>query len=760
MRPRGTGQNLAIGVRDQSKIVSGFLSAAWRAGGEAFWEERDRWPLWTPVAIGMGIALYYALNFEPDWSLTVLIAVVPLLSALVLWRAWPKWSGLAPEISQIACLLVIFCLLLALGFVAAKVRTARTTAPVIEKQIGPVDVVGEIMSLARQPGGGWKVIVAPEHIDRLSNDALPERIRLTIRQKAVELEPGQKVRLLAVINPPPGPIAPGAFDFARQAWFKKIGGFGYTLRRPEILTAPPHISSAAHLQQQIARIRLSLAERIRTHLPGTSGTVAAALITGDRDAIPEEAVENLRVAGLAHLLAISGLHMGLVAGMFFAIIYTVLAAIEPLALRYPIRKWAALGGLLGGGAYLILSGGSVSTQRAYIMLSLMFIAVLLDRPVLSMRTVALAATVILLATPDSLLSVSFQMSFSAVIALIAFYEWHRASVHEKGPYPHVRSRYSYWSNKLWLYGAGVAMTTLITDMASAPFAAFHFNRVAAYGLAANLAAMPLAGILIMPALVLALILTPFGLEEYALIPMGWGIDQMLAIAETVASWEGAERLLPSWPNSALALMALGGLWLCIWRRPWRLAGGLGICAGIALAMTNDLPDILIDREGKIVAMRDSQHELQMLPTRKARFTAENWLRREGENPKSAKKRAKAETPFFTCDSLACVTPSKAPLRLSYVMDQRAFEEDCQVSDIIVSTLWLPWALSDRCNSNALIIDRAVLAQNGAYAIWIGRNGMRIENTASARGDRPWSARKNPRQDKPAKRKRPIKTASQ
>lgn len=712
--------------------------------------------MWIPVALGLGIAFYYALGVEPGLMASLSLYALFLLLA-VFWQFRVEGAALSSEIKQILCLGVAAGLLMSTGFMAAKIRTERVAAPVLAKKTGPVEVMGVVVALAHQPAGGWKAIVAPESIGGLTQDALPLRIRLTIRQKQGDLRPGQRVRLRAVINPPPGPVAPGAFDFARQAWFRQIGGYGYTIARPEVLEPLARAPLIDRMKRRLARVRMAMAERIRTDLPGAGGAVAAALLTGDRDAIPPDVVENLRIAGLAHLLAISGLHMALVAGVFFAMIYFVLAAIEPLALRYPIRKWAAVAGLLGGGVYLVLSGGSISTQRAYIMLSLMFLAVLLDRPVVSMRTVALAATIILLTTPESLLSVSFQMSFSAVVALISFYEWRSVSRTKKMYQREILSWYAYWPQKFWLYGVGLAMTSLIAGLASAPFAAYHFNRVAAFGLAANLAAMPLMAGVIMPAAVLVFILMPLGLERYALEPMGWGIDRVLAIAQHVSSWQSAELLLPSWPQSALALMVMGGLWLCLWQRPWRLAGGGAIAAGLMLAVTYQPPDILIDRDGALVAVRDSRHALHVLPSRKAYFTAVTWLRREGQKSRMTGSDGKAAA-FFSCDSLACVTPEDAPVRVSYVLDPRAFEEDCQRADIIVSSLWLPWRLSRRCHGHALVIDRTALERNGAYAIWIGDHGLRIRNTASVRGVRPWSVRQKTTHPPPGKRKHIYRTA--
>ena len=155
---------------------------------------------------------------------------------------------------------------------------------------------------------------------------------------------------------------------------------------------------------------------------GRGGAVAAALVTGDRSAISRDTLSAMRDSGLAHLLAISGLHMGLVAAILFFGLRTLLALSERLALFYPIKKWAAAAALVGGFAYLVLTGGTIPTQRAFLMTGLVLVAVFLDRTAISMRLVAWAAAGILLIAPESLLSASFQMSFAAVVAFVAVYE--------------------------------------------------------------------------------------------------------------------------------------------------------------------------------------------------------------------------------------------------------------------------------------------------------------------------------------------------
>jgi len=290
----------------------------------------------------------------------------------------------------------------------------------------------------------------------------------------------------AVVTPPPAPAAPGAFDFQRYAFFKRIGGVGFALGPAEIIGR----TEAPGLAVRIDHLRQRLATRIRSQLGGTTGAVAAALMTGDRGAIPETVMTSIRDAGLAHLLAISGLHIGLVAGVVFVSIRAGLALLPAVALRFPIKKWLAAVALLAAFAFALIAGATVPTQRAFLMIGLVLLAVLLDRRALTMRPVAWAAVVILTLQPESLLSAGFQMSFAAVTALVAAYEALREA-------PFLRPA-STLGGRAARYLVGVALSTLIAGAATAPFAVFHFNRFADYGLAANMLAVPITALWIMP----------------------------------------------------------------------------------------------------------------------------------------------------------------------------------------------------------------------------------------------------------------------
>ncbi|MCH8184454.1 MAG: ComEC/Rec2 family competence protein, partial [Proteobacteria bacterium] len=447
------------------------------------------------VAVGVGAGIYFALPAEPpNWMGAVLLAATVLAAVGLRRRA--------------ALLLLSIGLAgVATGFAASQLRTNLTAAPVLEKRIGSAMVTGRIV-FVQSRGKAQRWLMEDLSISRLEPRNTPERIRLTNRVRGVALEPGMRIRVRATLMPPPSPAAPGAFDFPRLAWFASLGAVGFTTSRARIVGVEDRAFSTS-----LSALRQSMSARVRTALPGASGAVAAALMTGDRGAIPEDVLADMRDSGLAHLLAISGLHIGLVAGLFFFFVRGLLAAVEPVALRYPIKKWAAAGAMAAAFGYLLITGATVPTQRAFIMTGIVLTAIMLDRSAVSMRIVALAALAILILAPETLLSASFQMSFAAVVALVAVYESAGAR------FSRGRGRGSL-RRRLLIYGAGILLTSLVAGLATTPFAVFHFNRFVIYGLAANMFAVPLTALWIMPWAMAAYVLMPFGLEGLALAPMG------------------------------------------------------------------------------------------------------------------------------------------------------------------------------------------------------------------------------------------------
>ncbi len=617
-------------------------AAAWAGLRRAWAAEPDRWPLWLPVGLGIGIAVYFALSVEPGpiWGSAAGLGGV----ALALWAARRADApDLRAGLAMAAAVLI--------GFAAAKLRTEAVSAPVLARKIGPVHFDARVVS-AEAHGKGTRLLLDVPVIHRLGADRTPARVRISVRMPPADLVPGHWEHVLAVLMPPPEPATPGGYDFGRWAFYQRIGAVGYAYGKAKPMAPLRTDSLLQSWSARVERLRDAMTARITAVIPGPRGAIAAALITGKRSGIDEADRAAFRDSGLAHVLSISGLHLALAGGFFFWVVRALLALFPSIALVYPIKKWAAVAALLGAGAYLLISGCGGPAVRSYIMLSVMFAAILFDRPALTMRSVALAAAIILLTQPESLIQPGFQMSFGAVTGLIALAEWEAAR--------RARDPDAYGTRGVFgrarRYVLGIALASIVAGLATAPFAIFHFDRASQYGLLANVLAMPVVGLVVMPAATAAMLLMPFGLDRWALIAMGKGVGLMLGIAHWVAGLPGAATMVAVWPQAALIAIVLGGLWIALWRGRWRWLGGAPVALGILIAVFATSPDILIARDGRDVAVRLADGRLALLHAAKDDYAAQNWLKRDGD-ARTTDEAVAMSRDGVRCDSDGCVGPS-------------------------------------------------------------------------------------------------------
>ena len=704
-----------------------FLVAGHAGLARTFVAERARWLLWLPVLFGGGIALYFSWPREPaPWIGTAAFAA----TAILVWRARRR-----PALS----LILISASAIAAGFAAGQLRTQLVAAPRLAKPV-TAQVSGQVDRVDTRRDGA-RLTIAVEQFDRLPQALWPARVRIVVRGSEVRrIRVGDRVRVRARLLPPARPAAPGAFDFARYAYFDRIGAVGFAFGAVQRVDAHPDSAIAPHVW--IANLRRDVAKRIAALAPSRGGAMAQALMTGDRGAIAEETWRVMRQSGLAHLLAISGLHVGLVAaGAFFAVRF-LFAAVPAFALRYPIKKWAAGVALMAAFGYLIFTGATVPTQRAFLMIAIVLLAIFVDRNALSMRLVALAAAVILILRPESILSASFQLSFAAVVALVAGYEVLQGAINR------LRAGGGHLAKAFW-YLAGVALTTVIATLATSPLAYFHFNQFAAYGLAANMVAVPLMALWIMPMALLGFVLFPFGAEGLALAPMIWGIDGVLATADFVANLDGAVWRGPA-PSVLMPIaFVVGGLWLCLWQRLWRLLGLAPIALALALALAAVAPDVLVDERGRTVLVREPSGAANFSTRYGGRIVRETWLRRLGLGPGAGHTLSQTR---FRCDSIGCAY-HRDRFVVAHARTADALAEDCQLADIVIASV----PIRRPCSGPQVVIGRFDLWRLGAHAIWLGSDGAVVRSVENERGARRWSFR--PARFKRDQRWRSSKSAS-
>ena len=702
---QGLGIGARIGTWRSAPAVS--VPAALRAELEA---ERRRWFLWLPVLLGAGAASFFALPAAPSaWAGLIAASTCAAAAALAI-RGWR-----ARGLTEAAALgLAALCL----GFALAQLRLHLVAAPILARD-GVYGVEGRVVDLAALPAGD-RVLLDRVTLTGVPAADTPTSVRINLRRAPPDLAPGDRIRLRARLQRPLGPTQPGGFDFGRQAWFEGLGAIGYSIGAAQRWPA-----ERAELGLAIAELRALVAARVAEQQPGPAGAMAAALVAGVRAGIDQATWRAMQISGLAHILSVSGLHMVMVAGSVFATCRWLLALIPPLALRFPVKKLAAAVALAAATFYLLLSGASVPAQRSYLMTAVGLVAVMVDRNPFSLRLLACAAIVVLLLRPEAVIGASFQLSFAAVLALMVAVEtWQsraKPNAAEPGPLAAVLR-----------YFGGVCATTLVAGAATTPFAAFHFQTIPTYGILANLVAVPLTTFLVMPAGMVGLLLMPLGLEGPLFHAMGLGCEAVLAIARFVAGLPGASILVPLWPGVALALLAVGGLWLALWQRPWRWLGLAPLLTALALALLSRPPDMLVQSALDLAAVRTADGEVMLLERRRDRLVRDAWLRSLGvADAVAAPKPGAGPEHGVACDEAGCVV-DLAGTKISLAFRVEAAVEDCRLVALVIARTG-----PEHCAQGELIGPRALRRSEG-IAIRRGGDGLTIQTVAQWRGRWPWA----------------------
>jgi len=675
--------------------------------------EGERRLLWLPVFFGAGIGVYFALKVEPPlWpGVATAIAGAGLSFAL---RRHPAWCEATLVLTAFAAGFALTC------------ETARERqAPMLPRHLGPVPVTGRVVDIDLAEKG-WRIVVEPDPLAGLDLAAQPHRLRLHIPRTSDELNPGDLVRLRAMLYPVPPQILPGGRDFQRELYFAGIGGVGYSFGGARRIPSPEAAPEAGGgWAEHLRHLRTEMTRRINAVLPGSTGGVASALITGKRGAIAEEVKQSFRDSGLSHLLAIAGLHLGLVGAFVFFAVRGGLALIPPVALRYPIKKIAAAATLVVLTGYLLISGAAIPTERAFVMNGVVFAAILIDRLRISMRICALAAAVVLVLDPASLMGVSFQMSFGAVVALVAVYETFGGRLGRV-----LRGR--------WLfagvvgYCGAVAVTTLVATLGTYPFSIYHFHHIAVYSPLANVIAVPMSALWTLPWGVVTCLLMPFGLERLALIPMGWGIEATIWVAQHVSALPGNVWMTPRLPAMGLLSISLGGLWLCLWRGSWRSWGVVAIAAGFASMMLTRPPDIIIADTGRFVAARAADGHYFVSADNGEKMVRSFLAEETGEALADWPEAGAGAEGGLDCAKASCLYTARGR-KVAVITGEAGLPLRCGGLDAIISQV----PAGFRCRSMMPVIDRIDSWRRGAVALWLDAGGITVESTNEIRGDRPW-----------------------
>ena len=675
---------------------------------EDWWEtERHRLVLWLPVCMGAGVLSYYELRFEPPlwWGGAVAVPATVLAVAL---RRFP-----------ITRLLLLPVAAAALGFTSAQFATAR--GPPIETGLpGKATVVTATVRAVEVLPDGRRILLEQARLDD-APAPLMRHVRVRLRKTDQgPLATGDTVRVRALIRPPAMPSHPGGWDLQRDAFYAGLGASGFALGPVERLS----VAVPGPGLRLVQWLREAIAAHVTAAIPGAAGAVSVTLLTGASMAIPEADHAAFRDSGLAHLLAVAGLHIGVVMGFALSLARFGLALSEHASLCWPTKKLAALAALLAGAAYMVLTGMHVPIVRSFAMACLFTTAVLAGRQPVSIRGLGLAAVLLMLLAPQEVPGVSFQMSFSAVLALISGYEALR---------PWLRRLHGEdWRRRVTSHIVALALTSALAGTASMPYGAYHFGHIQIYYVFANMIAVPLTAFWVMPLGLLSLPLMPLGLDWLLLVPMGWGAEAVVRVAHIVASWPEAILAVPHMPAWGLIVLSIGLAWMGIWRSPLRWLGVAAVIVGIASPAAERPPDLLISADSRLIGFHTRGHVFIHQAQGGSKFTRDAWLQYWAAASDAAFPAT--SDGMIACQKDHCLLRAQPGGKAALLVRGTYRPPDCRDISIIVATeparglCGRPWPK---------LADRFTTWRDGAVAIWLDADQAHFVTDRQVRGDRPW-----------------------
>lgn len=650
----------------------------------------------------LGIGVFFALPSDPSAFQSLLpftlAATIAFLSRRKSWRV------------------IAFALLaITLGFAASYLRTLTTATPLLSEELHYRTVEGRI-ALAEPSDSKLHLTLSHPSIERLPSAQTPAYIRMSLRGQQPPLQAGDTVRFKANLYPLPAPTMPGGFDFSLYYYFNSIGATGYSLTPVELVEPATH----PDWESRINNLRHTIGEDMREEMTEPEGAVAAAMTIGETSPIPTWVNNDLRDSGLYHILSISGFHLAAVTGIVFASLRVLLSLMPRLALRINVKKIAGLLALLAAFAYLALAGYPIPAQRSFIMVAFVFIAILFDRQGISMRSLAFAALLLLLCFPDSLFSASFQLSFAATLAIVSLYEhW---------PLPPAQTLHG----RIGSHMLGIFISSLAASLATAPFIIYDFNRVSIIGILSNMVVLPLASAVIMPAIIMAMLLMPLGLQDWAYVPLQWGTHVMLQISSYMSHLPIATLRLYALSQPGLLLATLGLLWLCLWRGRLRYLGIPMLVIALATITQHRPVDVYISAEATQVLVRLPDGQYTALKGTTRAYAVQTWLQAEGQGDI-----VKLKESGIPCDNATCTYEKNGHrlIMLTRPSDDAALDAACRAApDILIAARYLK---PTRCPGPQILIGKTELNTHGPHALYLAPEHIDITRTHEQGPRRLW-----------------------
>lgn len=643
--------------------------------------------LWFPVFQCAGILTYFSLSFEPSYiSIFLLLSPILILIAILHKRY------------AILCIALIAVLV---GFTASKLRTDSVNTHILDKERYVKDIVATVKDINNK--GSYEQFLLYE----IKNTKFKlDNIRISVRTKAEEgIKIGDQVKLSAKLFPPK--IAPSeyAYDFARIAYYQKISATGFATSKIVLYKK----AEARKFQEYIESFRQYIYENLQQNTKKPHADIISALLIGKKNGIDQKTMNAIRDSGIAHLFAISGLHLSFVAGLFFIVFRNLFAISETLTLKYNTKKISAFFTILPTTFYLLITGMQISAQRAYIMVILVLVAIIIERKYRGLIAIAFAASVILIVEPEAILKPGFQMSFSAVLALVASYQINANKL---------------FKIKIIKYFVSIMISSVIASLATVPYTIYNFNYFSISGIITNLVAIPIVTLIIIPLGIIYVLLIPLGTQWIITPLMERPIDSVLYITNAIANLQYLVIPIRTFPASSIIIITLGLLWLCLWERNWRFFGIFFILLGIFSSAMYRTPDILVSADN--LAVKEGDNLLYSLTRKNRNFVIKTWAKQNGQNQivnhtkyNNSNKRLK----------YGCIYSKENDRSVLLAYKQEDILENCNNVDLVIQ---LSKFNHPACNTK--IIKYSDLEVYGTHSIWLTNSGV---NVSKVRSNRPW-----------------------
>jgi len=691
-------------------------SIQWFFGALArtFAEESTQWFLWLPVGLGLGAAVFLGLPVQPPIWLGGAF-LLPLLILILCLRRFEIARGVS----------IIFAVI-AVGFCAAQWRDASLFHPILTRAEGPIWLQGDITYIDHKEKA---VRLTLDHIEYEEgwhhHDAPPQHVRVSIRGDIPsDWAAGDRVRVRAKLMPLTMPVIPGGFDYAILQYYQGLDATGYSFGKPQFVAR----NTQPNFDDWLDHAREYVRGRIFAALPDqhAEAAITSAIFTGKENEIPHDEWNDLRDTGLIHLIAISGIHVSFLAMIIFFAVRRSLAAVPLLALHWNLKKVAAVAALLGVFAYMLFCGTPLRGQRSAYMAMLTLFALLVDRRTISLRVLCIVAAGVVLLEPDKIYSVGFHLSFAAVAGLIAGFEWlspRLQKLFEDRP----------WAARIFREPLHLIFTSVFTTLATMPFIFYNFQNTQIYGVLANIIAVPIVGLWVMPLGCLAFLLMPFRLDGLIFYWIGQSVDIILQIAHWVANLRGAVWHMPALPPIALLFFTIGFAWICIWQRAWRLFGIVIIAAGFCTLPLQQKYDLLVEPAGKAMALRTAGGEYIFQGSARENYYRETWAQWFGLNENTVD--LDTDQPDFHCDGDKCLI-ARGGKTIALIRTEIGFTQACTGGAKILMTIKQLPDFHGQC-AGAQIIRYWDTIDNGTYAFYFQDGDWRTVSVNDMRGDRPW-----------------------